>query len=151
MRYDGYDLARDVTDEAFGPGTYAEMNAGNPDPGVQGAIKRGSQETPVPMRAVPVGTVEGRLPGMRSEPGWLGEFSRNQATGAIENGTAVEKIASEPDDTHQDGARASVLGSLAVPPDLRATYPCEFVYWVEWTDTPRAAVFIGGHRIRRAP
>lgn len=102
------------------------------------------------MRGRIVGSVSGRLPGMRSEPGWIGEFSRDQATGAIENGTAVAKIKSEPEDTHQDGAMATVLGSLAVPEDLRAEYPCEFVYWVEWYDTPRCAVFVGGHRIRRA-
>ena len=35
-----YDLAREITDEFFGEGTYAEMNENHPDPGVQRAIKR---------------------------------------------------------------------------------------------------------------
>ena len=37
---DLYDVAREVTDEVFGEGTYAEMNGGSPDPGVQAAIAR---------------------------------------------------------------------------------------------------------------
>ena len=35
-----YDIARQVTDEVLGEGTYAALNAGNPDPGVQGAIAK---------------------------------------------------------------------------------------------------------------
>ena len=37
---DLYDVALEVTDEQFGDGTYAESNAGHPDPGVQAAIAR---------------------------------------------------------------------------------------------------------------
>jgi hypothetical protein len=37
---DLYDIARQVTDEVLGDGTYAELNKGNPDPGVQAAIRR---------------------------------------------------------------------------------------------------------------
>jgi hypothetical protein len=37
---DMYDIARRVTDEVLGEGTYADLNRGNPDPGVQAAIKR---------------------------------------------------------------------------------------------------------------
>lgn len=40
---DLYDIARRVTDEVLGAGTYAEVNKGNPDPGVQAAIKRAPQ------------------------------------------------------------------------------------------------------------
>lgn len=39
-----YDVAREVTDEALGDGTYATLNSGNPDPGVQAAIKRFRRE-----------------------------------------------------------------------------------------------------------
>lgn len=35
-----YDIARQVTDEVLGEGTYASLNAGHPDPGVQAAIRR---------------------------------------------------------------------------------------------------------------
>lgn len=35
-----YDVARHVTDEVLGEGAYAEVNASNPDPGVQAAIRR---------------------------------------------------------------------------------------------------------------
>lgn len=38
---DLYDVARQVTDEVLGEGTYDEINSGNPDPGVRAAIRRG--------------------------------------------------------------------------------------------------------------
>lgn len=38
-----YDIARRVTDEVLGEGTYDDLNKGNPDPGVQAAIERGKQ------------------------------------------------------------------------------------------------------------
>lgn len=41
---DLYDIARKVTDEVLGEGTYAEINKDHPDPGVQAAIKRAEQE-----------------------------------------------------------------------------------------------------------
>lgn len=34
-----YDIAREVTDEVMGKGTYAKLNGGSPDPSVQAAIK----------------------------------------------------------------------------------------------------------------
>jgi hypothetical protein len=36
---DRYDFARQITDEIWGEGTYAEMHKNNPDPGVQKAIQ----------------------------------------------------------------------------------------------------------------
>lgn len=39
-----YDIARRVTDEVLGEGTYADLNKGNPDPEVQAAIKRAESE-----------------------------------------------------------------------------------------------------------
>lgn len=41
---DLYDIARQVTDEVLGTGTYAEVNAGNPNPGVQAAIQRAPKQ-----------------------------------------------------------------------------------------------------------
>jgi hypothetical protein len=42
-----YDLALKVTDGALGKGTYADLNRGNPDPGVQAAIKRAEIDSAV--------------------------------------------------------------------------------------------------------
>jgi hypothetical protein len=39
MKDNLYDIAREVTDEVLGEGTYAAMNKDNPNPGVQAAIK----------------------------------------------------------------------------------------------------------------
>ena len=39
-----YDVARKVTDEVMGEGTYAEINAGNSDPRVQRAIEKAIEE-----------------------------------------------------------------------------------------------------------
>jgi len=41
---DLYDIARQVTDEVLGEGTYATINKDHPDPGVQAAIQRAPQE-----------------------------------------------------------------------------------------------------------
>lgn len=41
---DLYDVAREVTDEVLGKGTYADMNRTNPNPGVQAAIRRAEPE-----------------------------------------------------------------------------------------------------------
>ncbi len=41
-----YDVARRVTDEVLGEGAYAEANRGNPDPGVQAAIRRAERRCP---------------------------------------------------------------------------------------------------------
>jgi hypothetical protein len=39
-----YDVAREVTDEVLGAGTYAEVNAGSLNPGVQAAIAQSSRQ-----------------------------------------------------------------------------------------------------------
>lgn len=41
MSRDLYNIAQEVTDEVMGAGTYASLNKGNPDPGVQRAINQG--------------------------------------------------------------------------------------------------------------
>ena len=80
---------------------------------------------------------------LRTEPGWSGLFTREQAEGAYPNGTRIEKIGSEPSDAHRDGAQATVLGSIRGG-DLLA-------YFVEWDDLPREAVVLAPHRARRLP
>lgn len=61
-------------------------------------------------------------------------------------GTRVEKINSEPDDTHQDGAPATVLRRF--PEDPVNDMGREFGYFVHWDDLPDLQVFIAAHRIR---
>ena len=43
-----YDIAREVTDEVLGEGTYARLNADHPDPEVQAAIRRSEMVHPPP-------------------------------------------------------------------------------------------------------
>jgi hypothetical protein len=109
---------------------------------------------------------------VRNEPGWLGGFTRNQAPGAIPNGSRVRKVRSEQNDPHPVGALATVLGSLgpagAIVPDeeLAAVNreitelneslhqwglgPDEFFYFVEWDADPRCAVGVRGIKIEPA-
>ncbi len=70
--------------------------------------------------------------------------THDQAPGALPNGALVEKLNTEPGDTHRDGARAVVVGSLGPYDGL----PDPYGYFVEWDDIPGVPVAIGGHRIR---
>jgi hypothetical protein len=75
-------------------------------------------------------------------------FTSDEAPGALRNGTIVEKINSELDDTHGDGARATIVGSVGPLDDPRLA--SKYSYFVEWDDMPGAPVFIAGERIRPA-
>jgi hypothetical protein len=66
--------------------------------------------------------------------------SHQQAPGAIPNGTRVQKCNTEPRDDHQDGALATVLGSVGPVNGM-------YGYFVEWDDWPGIPVFIRGNRI----
>lgn len=61
-------------------------------------------------------------------------------------GTRVEKINSEPGDTHADGTQATIVGALKAPAEARL--PIEYMYWVEWDDLPGIPVAVGENRIR---
>lgn len=74
--------------------------------------------------------------GIHNEPGWYGAFTRDQATGALANGSAVVKRNSEPKDTHADGTRGTVLGSF------RATPTDPVCYFIEWEPRPKTAVAV---------
>jgi hypothetical protein len=77
---------------------------------------------------------------LRLYPGWLGVHTREQAPGAMPNGTRVRKVALDPGDAHPIGALATILGSVQ-----HAQHgPC---YFVEWDAKPRAAVFVAGFKI----
>lgn len=83
------------------------------------------------------------LPGMCPGPCRLfGQHTHLQAPDAWPVGTAVEKIASVPDDSHQDGARAVVIGSLGPFEGLIG-------YWVEWADARNIASYVRSDRLRR--
>jgi hypothetical protein len=69
----------------------------------------------------------------------------DQADGAFPNGTKVKKINSDQTDSHQDGATATILGSVG--PVLyhgKQTYG----YWLRWDDSPLPC-FINSTRIER--
>lgn len=83
------------------------------------------------------------------EPGWTGMFTRQQAEGALSNGTRVAKINSENGDGHQDGAEGTILGSIGpADADIQAEFGAEFAYFVEWDDQPKTAVGITSNRVR---
>lgn len=67
-------------------------------------------------------------------------YTTKQAPGALPNGTRVSKVNSKPDDTHQDGALATVLGSIGVDEVI--------AYFVEWDDLPDIPVGIAGYRVK---
>jgi hypothetical protein len=79
--------------------------------------------------------------GLREYAGFSGLHTRDQAAGAIPNGARVEKVASAPGDTHQDGAAATILGSIHHP-------KVGYGYFVAWDTHPRAAVFVAGSRVK---
>lgn len=74
-------------------------------------------------------------------------FTTNQAPGAWSNGARVVKCQSAPGDAHQDGAPATVLGSMG--PVAVGGHPPAYAYFVEWDDYPGLPVGIAGWRLRR--
>jgi hypothetical protein len=74
-------------------------------------------------------------------------FTRNEAPGALRNGTRVEKSDFRPTDAHQIGAKATVLGSLG--PIEYEGIPQVFGYFLEWDDAPGIPAFVAGNRIRK--
>jgi hypothetical protein len=74
-------------------------------------------------------------------------FTRQQAKGALPNGTRVQKIASGPGDAHKDGEWATVLGSLVAEEfDGRKN---AYGYFVAWDDHPELPVFCTGWRLTK--
>ncbi len=71
----------------------------------------------------------------RTEPGYVGAFTREQADGAIPNGSKVRKVAVEHGDAHPVGALAIVLGSIREPYGEH-----RIMYFLEWDRLPRHAV-----------
>lgn len=76
------------------------------------------------------------LPKIGHEKGWRGAFTRNVAMGAYANGSTVVKVNSEENDSHPNGARGKVLGSMSHP-DIQDG---AVLYFIEWEAAPRTAV-----------
>lgn len=72
--------------------------------------------------------------------GWRGIHSRDQVPGAIKNGTRVRKVWSEPGDTNEIGAEATIIGSIY-------HHKAGLGYFVEWDAWPHAAVFVVAKKI----
>lgn len=74
--------------------------------------------------------------------GYVGMFTRNQAAGAIPNGSTIRKRNSEPGDANPNGALGVVLGSIdAREFDLPAQFAgVTYCYFIEWHAYPRKAV-----------
>jgi hypothetical protein len=65
-------------------------------------------------------------------------YTRNQADGALLNGTRIQKVHSEPGDGHQDGAAGTVIGSIG-PQDM----PDRYAYFIVWDEEPGAGLPVG--------
>lgn len=77
--------------------------------------------------------------GLRTEPGWMGAFTRDSFPDAIPNGTRIVKIVTEPGDSHKNDAEGVVLGSMEAGGMTG--------YFVEWDDGPKIACFVSGFKI----
>jgi hypothetical protein len=73
-------------------------------------------------------------------------FTRDEAPGAIRNGTRVVKIDSMSGDTHKIGDEAVVVGSMG-PIEYQGRKGV-YGYFVEWDDMPGLPVMIVSWRIR---
>lgn len=83
------------------------------------------------------------------EPGWVGVFTRNQAEGAIPNGTRIEKSEGEAGDSNPIGATGTVLGSLPAPDGMPAKFAhVKHFYFVEWDNYPKQACGVLDYKIK---
>ncbi len=80
---------------------------------------------------------------IKNHKGWVGQFTNDQAKGAIPNGTRIKKTESEEGDATPDGTLGTVLGSLRAPPEMGML----LFYFVEWDNSKRVAVGIMGWKI----
>lgn len=94
-----------------------------------------------------------KQPRIGYERGWIGAFTRDQAEGAIPNGTVIVKCASEDEDGNPNGALGVVLGSIdgmLFDREMCKRFDARFMYWVEWQMRPRAAVAVVDRKIKKA-
>lgn len=80
---------------------------------------------------------------IRNHRGYIGQFTRQQARGAIPNGTRIKKVLQETGDATPLGTEGTVLGSLFEP-------DYGYAYFVEWADKPGIAIAVRARKIGRA-
>ncbi len=73
---------------------------------------------------------------LRLEPGWFGAFTREEAPGALKNGTRIVKVWCEAGDATRLGIQGTVLGSI-IHPSIDSGNP---MYFIEWDNRLRCAV-----------
>jgi hypothetical protein len=81
-------------------------------------------------------------------------YTTEQAEGAFPNGTRIEKIQSDETDSHRNGAKGKVIGSMgnkSTSITISTKYGSRisnYIYFVEWDDTPDIPVAIAGFRLK---
>lgn len=66
-------------------------------------------------------------------------FVTTEAGGAWPNGSTVAKVNSQPDNATENGALATILGSI----DVRDQGgPARFAYFLEWASRPGLPIFV---------
>lgn len=80
---------------------------------------------------------------IREYPGYTGGFTRDQAPGALRNGTRIMKANSEDGDGHPNGALGTVLGSISDPNVAKGMV----MYFIEWDARPKVAVGTIGFKV----
>lgn len=83
---------------------------------------------------------------LQEYPGYAGMFSRDQAAGAIPNGTRISKVLSEIGDAHEIGELGTVLGSM---PMAGLGFDGDFFYWIEWDNMPKVVVGVTDKKIAK--
>jgi hypothetical protein len=89
---------------------------------------------------------------MKFEQEGAAVYSRDQAEGAIPNGTRVKKVAGDVGDAHPIGALATVLGSMGPVPDSSALPGPRrpgprYGYFVRFDGEGERAIFIADFKI----
>lgn len=87
---------------------------------------------------------------INNEPGWYGSFTRDQAEGAIPNGSRIVKCNSEEGDAHVDGTPGIVLGSFMAAAADTSGLGNVICYFIEWAPKPRIAIGTLHFKIRMA-
>jgi hypothetical protein len=82
-----------------------------------------------------------------NDPDWFGEYTRDQAKGAMPNGTRVRKVNSEAKDGHPDGSLATIIGSISAGPLGINGVTIRYLYFVEFDDLPHVGIGISEPRI----
>lgn len=85
-----------------------------------------------------------------NHPGWYGAFTREQAEGAIPNGTRIVKAKCDEGDANPIGTPGKVLGSIANTGVVEDYEHVKFLYFIEWENNRLVAVGLVDYKIARA-